>query len=219
MNIDHDFLKTRQRAEREGHATNLALRVHRALSWLQRAEQCEGDLDARFIFLWIAFNAAYANEIGDRERPREQQLFEAFLQKLVDLDNGRMLYELIWSEFPRSIRVLLDNRFVFQPFWDFHNDRIEEQEWIKRFAEARTAANRALAAGDTTRVLIIVLARMYTLRNQIVHGGSTWNSRINRDQLRDCTAFLGKLVPTIILLMLDNPGTLWGDACYPVVEG
>jgi hypothetical protein len=33
----------------------------------------------------------------------------------------------------------------------------------------------------------------YTLRNQLVHGGSTWNSSVNR-------------------------GQLWGDPCYPVVE-
>jgi hypothetical protein len=33
-----------------------------------------------------------------------------------------------------------------------------------------------------------------------------------------CSAFLGKLVPYVIQLMMDNPRTLWGDACYPVVE-
>lgn len=35
------------------------LRVHRALSWLEQAERTT-DLDTRFIFLWIAFNAIYA---------------------------------------------------------------------------------------------------------------------------------------------------------------
>ena len=28
----------------------------------------------------------------------------------------------------------------------------------------------------------------------------------------------GKLVPVIIELMMAHPDTLWGDACYPVVE-
>jgi hypothetical protein len=37
----------------------------------------------RFIFLWIAFKAAYANEIGDRERSPEQQVFECFLQNVL----------------------------------------------------------------------------------------------------------------------------------------
>jgi hypothetical protein len=216
--MDHASLKERQRAEREQHPTNLALRVHRALSWLDRAERSGDDLDARFIFLWIAFNAAYANEIVDRDRAPEQRVFEHFLQKLVDLDKDDILYGLIWTEFSTSIRLLLDNRFVFQPFWDFHNGKSIEEEWQADFSKAKVAANRALAEHRTTAVLSTVLSRMYTLRNQLIHGGATWNSRVNRSQLRDCTAFLGKLVPFIIQLMMDNPNTLWGDACYPVVE-
>ena len=70
----------------------------------------------------------------------------------------------------------------------------------------------------TNLALRIILSRMYTLRNQLIHGGATWNSSVNRDQLRDCSAFLGKLVPFVIQLMMDNPDTLWGDACYPVVK-
>jgi hypothetical protein len=47
--------------------------VHRALSWLDRAEQCQDDdNDAKVIFLWIAFNAAYANEINPEYRMRER---------------------------------------------------------------------------------------------------------------------------------------------------
>lgn len=68
-------------------------------------------------------------------------------------------------------------------------------------------------------MLTTVLARMSTLRNQLVHGVATWNGRFNGDQLRDCNAFLRKLVPFVIPLMLDNPNVLWGNACYPVVEG
>ena len=217
MPLDHKSLKVRQRAERENHPTNLALRVHRALSWLDRAGQCD-DQDGKFIFLWIAFNAAYANDMGDQDRPHEKQLFQLFLDKLADLDKEDVLYKLIWSEFPGSIRVLLDNRFVYQPFWDFHNGKILEEDWKSGFERARKAASRALAGHETVTVLAIILDRMYTLRNQLIHGGATWNSSVNRDQLRDCSAFLGKLVPYVIQLMLDNPNALWGDACYPVVE-
>jgi hypothetical protein len=67
-------------------------------------------------------------------------------------------------------------------------------------------------------VLGIVFTRLYTLRNQLMHGGATWGGKVNRDQLRDCNALMGKLVPMIIEIMLDNPDTLWGDAVYPVVD-
>lgn len=55
-----------------------------------------------------------------------------------------------------------------------------------------------------------------TLRNQIKHGGATWNSSVNQDQLHDCANLLGKRVPVIILLMLDNPEALWGGCLLSV---
>ena len=197
---------------------NMSLRVHRALSWLHRAELCEDDIDGRFIFLWIAFNAAYANEIGDQERPSEQVFFGSFLQKLVDLDKNEILYELIWREFSSSIRILLENRFVYQPFWNFQNGQLSEDEWKTKFEQAKVAAHKALGAHHTTAVLRIILSRMYTLRNQLVHGGATWNSTVNRSQVQDGAAILGLLVPTVIHLMMEMPDRHWGEPCYPVVE-
>ena len=117
--INYKRLKARHRVEREAWHPNLSLRVHRALSWLDRAEQLEEqqDLDGQFIFLWIAFNAAYATDIDEKYRESEQQTFRGFLGKLDELDAARQRFEhLVWEEFPRSIRVLLDNRFVFAEF-------------------------------------------------------------------------------------------------------
>jgi hypothetical protein len=41
---------------------------------------------------------------------------------------------------------------------------------------------------------------------------------VNRDQLRDCAAFMAKLVPLVIEVMMDHPETLWGPGTYPVVK-
>lgn len=216
--MDYQALKERHRAERDAWHPNLSLRVHRALSWLDRAEQLADDPDGSFILLWIAFNAAYATEIDERFRLSEQETFRAFLAKLVELDRPGRIAALVWTEFPKSIRVLLDNRFVFQEFWNFQNGALPEEEWKRRFAAAKKAAKSALAAHDTVTVLAVVLSRIYTLRNQLIHGGATWNSSVNREQMRDCVSLMGKLVPLVIEIMMDNPGTLWGDACYPVVS-
>ncbi|MGO3296639.1 MAG: hypothetical protein ACTILN_13315 [Marinobacter sp.] len=216
--MDYQQLKQRHRAERENYHTILSLRVHRSLSWLQRAEQAE-DPDGRFIFLWIAFNAAYATEIDDEYRTSEKLSFGSFLEKLSGLDSNRQLEQLTWTEFPKSIRVLLNNRYVFQGFWDFHNGKITQDDWENQFEKAKIAAQAALGRQDTPTVLGIALHRIYTLRNQLIHGGATWNSSVNRDQVRDCVALMEKLVPAILTIMMDSPGTLWGDACYPVVEG
>jgi hypothetical protein len=191
--------------------------VHRSLSWLQRAEQAE-DSDGQFIFLWIAFNSAYATEIDEQYRSSEQSSFRSFLEKLSVLDMSRHLQELTWTEFPKSIRVLLNNRYVFQSFWDFQNDKVTREEWEGQFERAKIAARTALGKQDTPTVLGIARNRIHTLRNQLIHGGATWNSSVNRDQLRDCVALMEKLVPAILTIMMDNAQTLWGDACYPVVQ-
>jgi hypothetical protein len=216
--MSYERLKQRQRAERHTHNENLALRTHRSLSWLNRAKQAE-DLDGQFIFLWIAFNAAYATEIDERMRLSEQETFKAFLNKLCELDQQNTLEKLVWQAFPGNIRVLLDNSFVFQSFWDYQNGKLSHEEWQYRFNRGKQRAKTALGSRDTATVLAVVFSRLYTLRNQLIHGGATWNGKVNREQLRDCVAILGQLVPLVIEIMLDNPNTLWGDACYPVVKG
>ena len=215
--LAHTTLKQRHRSVRDTHPASLTLRIHRALSWLQRAEQAQ-DVDGKFIFLWIAFNAAYAQEMDDSERASDKATFTAFLQKLCDLDAQKLINDLIWKEFSSSLRMLLDNPYVFHPFWEYQRGRIDETEWKSRFTSAKKAAHMALASGNTPTALSIVFGRLYTLRNQLIHGGATWGGRVNRDQLRDCTQFLGKLVPTIVMLMMDNPNVLWGEAIYPVVH-
>jgi len=219
--LTYNVLKARHRAEREAYPPNLALRVHRALSWLKRSEDraAHEDQDGQFIFLWIAFNAAYATEMDDRYRLSEQKTFLNFLQKLVDLDAAKGRFEkLLWSAFSGSIRVLLDNPYVFQDFWNFRNGILTEAEWQQRFKSAKEVARQALRRRDTVTVLSVVLSRIYTLRNQLIHGGATWNSSVNRDQIRDCTALMAQLVPLVTAVMMDHPETLWGDPCYPVVD-
>ena len=215
--LSHKLLKDRQRTERDTHPEGLALRVHRALSWLNRAEQCTDD-DGRFIFLWISFNSAYSQQFDDEEHTPAQRAFVQFLEKIELLDKDKVLARLIWEEYSGSIRLLLDNRFVFKAYWDYQNGVAGKEVWEDKFKAAKIRANFALKKQDTVGVISILLARMYTLRNQLVHGGATWNSKVNRDQLKDATAFLGKLVPFIIELMLDNPQSIWGDAVYPPIR-
>ncbi|MEC8328115.1 MAG: hypothetical protein VX100_18795 [Pseudomonadota bacterium] len=217
MDVTYQSLKSRQREERNSYADNLGLRVHRALSWLNKAEQMEGDQDSQFVFYWIAFNAAYSNVIDDHQRYSEQDTFRNFIDRLCELDKQDRLSNLVWKEFTSSIRVLLNNKYVFQPFWDFHNQKKTEQKWEEEFKAANAFANKALGHKNTSAVLSVIFSRLYTLRNQILHGGATWNSSANRDQIRDAVAFLSKFIPFTIEIMMDNSQELWGEASYPVV--
>ena len=107
---------------------------------------------------------------------------------------------------------------MYQPFWDYQNGRIEEAVWQDSFKAAKAKAGICLANQDTVDVLSIIFNRLYTLRNQLMHGGATWNSGANRTQVKDGVEMLNTLVPIIIDIMMKHPDTLWGDPYYPVVK-
>lgn len=216
--LDHQRLKARQREIRERFPHSLNLRVHRALSWLKRAEQETQDNDARFIFLWVAFNAAYANQVPDRQNSSERKMFRGFLGRLIESDSQNLLYELVWDRFPGAIRLMIDNHFVFQPFWDFHNGLLGNEEWQAAFRKSKAAARRALGSMDTLKVMMVMFDRLYTLRNQLLHGGATWNSHVNRSQLAQGAEIMGRVVPIVIHLMMNDYQRIWGEPCYPVVD-
>jgi hypothetical protein len=216
--LEHSELKQKQRAIRESFSSDLGLRIHRCLSWLGRAEQVEDDYDAAFIFLWISFNAAYAEEISESSQPRERSAFDGYFQKVIELDFDNRVYDAIWERFSQSIRLFLGNQYIFQPFWKHQNQIEGYEDWEKWFERSKRQFNRALANHDTQSILSMLFDRLYVLRNQLVHGGATWNSSVNRDQVRDGARILGFLVPIFVDLMMDNPEVEWGLPYYPVVD-
>lgn len=214
-------LKKKQRGLRTGFPPAFGLRVHRALSWFGRAEgeMERQDFDAAFIFLWIAFNAAYAREISEADNPAgERHNFSLFFEQLMQVDTAGRLHGVIWQRFPEAIRQLLTNRYVFHPFWQHHNGVPGYENWEKSFSAAQKRAGEALFFKDSATVLSILFDRLYVLRNQIVHGGATWNSGVNRAQVAAGASMLAALVPLFIDLMMDNPQADWGTPHYPVVE-
>jgi len=215
---DHAALKAKQRALRDGFHENLSLRVHRALSWLSRAKRETDDADARFIFLWIAFNAAYSEDLGQTTPDAARSLFRAYFDRLVPLDKDQRIHNALWQRFSGPIRLLLDNKFVYHRFWNHHNQIPGYDDWAQHFATARQKAQQALMRQDTPFVLTTLFDRLYVLRNQLMHGGATWNSSVNRAQVRDGAAILAFLLPLFIDLMMDNADRPWGKAHYPVVD-
>lgn len=218
--LTFDELKTKQRALRDGFPQSHSLRVHRAISWIKRAEMEAGDPDAQFIFLWIAFNAAYANdETGiSMIRSSAKRGIADFFEKLVAVDQDKVIYEALWTRFAGPIRLLMGNPYVFAPFWSHHNGVEGYDDWKDRFAKSDTFFRSAFTGQKTVDVLSCVFDRLYVLRNQIMHGGATWNGAVNRDQVRDGAAILAFLVPVFVDLMMNHPNEDWGVPSYPVVE-
>jgi len=215
-------LKNRHRKLRDHFPQGLSLRIHRSLSWLGRAERESDDDDAAFIFYWISFNAAYACEGGRISQSTrawdERRYIAEFFLTLVELDRDERIYDVIWTQFPDFVRSLLYNKFVYQPFWHHHN-RVEGfSSWEKGFIRSQKIIARALREKDTVVILGILFDRLYVLRNQLIHGGATWNSGVNRDQVRGGRNILARLTSIFVELMMENPELPWADGLYPVLK-
>jgi hypothetical protein len=78
-------------------------------------------------------------------------------------------------------------------------------------------ANLALSKKNVNYLLRIVLDRLYVLRNQLIHGGATYKSSVNRAQVRDGGNLLMSLLPVIVEMMMVHSKEDWGKIYFPVV--
>ena len=148
----------------------------------------------------------------------ERSRFDDYFERMVSLDTDQVIYNAIWQKFSDSIRLLLDNQYVFQPFWSHHNQVPGYEDWEERFSKSKKKIKFALREQDTKVILSTLFDRLYVLRNQLVHGGATWNSSVNRSQVQDGARIMAFVVPLFIDLMMDNPDLPWGAPYYPVVD-
>mgnify|MGYP000238451952 FL=1 len=193
----------------------LTIRLHRAISWLKSAEKQEGSLDMKFLSLWIALNATYAVDLNGISSKPEKAKLRDFTSSLVQFDRTR-LYNLFWEKYSGPVRVLIENKFVFEKFWEYN--RGENNDYLYAFNKSIATATNCLSKQNIEGLIEIVLERLYTLRNQLIHGGATYNSKLNRSQLKDACNIMQLLVPIIIDIMLENGDHDWGEIAYPVVK-
>ena len=219
--LTYEVLEARRLATEDRLPDDLGLRLRRSLSWLDRAEKetTAGDHDAAFIFYWIAFNAAYQKQhspVGSPESP-EREHFTEYFRRLISLDSESAVYDAVWQRFSESIRVLLENRYVFQPFWNHLNGVPGYENWESRFAGSHRTIGNALARQNTEMVLSILFDRLYVLRNQLVHGGATWNGSVNRAPSRGRRQDHGLPRPAVRQSDAGQPRrTVGGPALSPV---
>lgn len=218
-------LKDKQHNLQDSFPDDLSLRVHRAISWGLRSEQEPDDIDIRFLLLWIGFNAGYA-QIPDafaegEKTPPEWQVFQNYFQTLVDIDVEGRIFSVVWEKFFRKDSPTFKwvrNKYVFAPFWEYIHGKPGRERWNSRLAASGRDFNRARKEKNTVLLLTKVFDSLYTLRNQLMHGGATWNGRVNREQVGDGAEIMSWMLPIFIELMMENPDQPWGRPLYPVVD-
>lgn len=207
-------LKSQLKAADPALPNDLATRLHRAISWLQAAEEAVND-DMEFIALWIAFSACCSiDQHGDAPLEDHEQ-FLRFVGNLVRHDGDNQIYTCLWEEYSTHVKALIRNPYVFHPFWV--SQREGNDDWQGLFDQSSVSALNALSRGRVTELCSIVLDRLFVLRNQLIFGGATYKGRVNRDQVTDGSGLLGTLLPIMIRIMLRAGDEDWGNIAYPVV--
>ena len=103
---------------------------------------------------------------------------------------------LCWWHHTKSYQKHLDGQFIFLWF------TLNALNWQEKFHKVKHQDNTELTKQHTAKVIELVLSWLYSLCNQIIHGGAIWNSQVNRSQLN----------------YKANLQALWGESNYPMLE-
>ncbi len=192
---------------------NYQIRVHRALSWLERALEVDSDdqPDGRLLYSWIAFNSLYSAWDEDAGFPaKDRETWQAFIGRILSFDQDELLGKQLVVLRPLLL-ALLENKFLDPRFW-------RERQTARSH---RGHFHRALTIYIEKRwleLLTLALDRVYVLRGQIVHGAAIRGSSLNRAVLKQCSQVLEGLLPPMLHLAIEHGAhDDWPPLCYPPV--
>ena len=198
------------------HSEAFNLRLHRGMSWFKKAMLLDEDLDLKFISLWISFNAIYAREGIVLQ---SQQGVKQFLTALSQLDHEHKVEYVLEHKGKQSIHLILDNPYIYQGFWDYQNNKISQASWKTEFEAEQRVVHQAIQSRKTAEILTFLFARLNTLRNQILQGGVSYNSVVNRRYIADGCNILSMLIPIFMFILLENAEQLDTEKpFYPVMQ-
>ena len=201
--------------ERKVANQSFAIRVHRALSWIERAAKQPG-LETRFIFQWIAFNSLYGQAREGLPTARSQRGYGGgdrseyvdFLHKIAGLD-GQLLMKAATQVRP-FLEELVACQYLHYGYWR------DLPDWPEMLRKDIDRFGRAMESRTVGRVLSVVFDRLYTMRLQLFHGGATFNSRVNRKTVKLSEMILRQFMRPILEVMIDHGlDEDWGEFSYP----
>ena len=218
--LDAAWLPTRDRLAQEDREEGLRIRVHRSLRALSQAEEIEAGsdsssaLDAAFVFRWVALNALYGQWDDERGMAMKDRVaLDRFTSQARLVDTSDRLVSAL-ETVSDDARTLLESPFLIERFW-------RDQEWDQvRPARGRAAKFRGEIREERQgAALHRLLIAVYFLRCQIVHGGATLGSNMNRVTVEPGSRILAVLCGQLIALVVEHGLEMeWGEICYPPVR-
>ena len=205
-------------------------RIARMNIWISHAEKAAGDDDThlRFLFYWIAYEAAYQTDrtYSGVKRKKDWEKQKDLHRNLAMRDKGRLQGILLAQK--DDVLVILKLRQADRAFWTKgmeRNDGVETpEEWNRRFRERVRSTTKRLDAAVGSGVkravretLNDVFENLNVVRNQIVHGASAGPESRGRTQVIAGAELLSALVPCFRDSIQLNIRQDWGKPPFPRV--
>jgi hypothetical protein len=122
---------------------------------------------------------------------------------------------MLWHEYSGPVKALIKNPYVYAPFWAAQRGQCDD--WKIQFERSSVEALNYLSRKRIAELLSLTLDRLNVLHNQVLCGGATYQSRVNREQVETGVQLLMSLLPVMLEIMLVNPDEEWGELAYPIV--
>ena len=196
----------------------LRVRIHRCYTALKRAElvEQEGDVgvDAALVLRWIALNALYGTWDDQAGMPvKDRVALDTFTSEICRVDADRRIHAAL-LKVTQDAKALLENSFVIERFW-----RNPEWDQVRPQRGRATGFRDDVIGGRTARALHALLIAVYFLRCQIVHGGATLGSSLNRPTVEPAARILNLLSGQLLAAVTEHGLEMqWGAICYPPVR-
>ena len=202
-------------------------RIARMNAWidLARNESNTDSAHVRFVFYWIAYEAAYKVEGNDSSDSRAKDTVQrrTFHHLVARYDRGRLRQVL--RQHKADVSAILELRQANPSFWQRWREdaRVESaSDWDRNFAERTRKAMQALrdaienwsrggANERTAEALDILFRNLALVRNQIVHGASAGSHSRGRTQVLLGARLLHALVPCFRDSIESNLDEDWGQ--------
>ena len=190
-----------------------SIRFYRACSWMARVEQMPDgqDHDLGPVYLWIAFHSLCGQwDCQKREPKPDRQSWCGFIDRILKLDRDGCVSTAL-QEHKRLALALFDDEYVSAYFW--------QEPAAERGRKARRSAFNAQSWYVERRwpqIVDEILARVYLMRCQLIHGAATYGGKLNRTSLKHCVTMMQRLLPALMLVWIDHGADEdWGEMCYP----
>jgi len=223
--LDIERLRKLWKPRRDAYAKALLhegirIRMHRALTWLEFAERCDGtrDLDARLVAQWISLNSLYGQwDVRSGSPMADRESLRLFTTHIFSHDHDKLLASVLVANTKLAVS-LFEDRYLCKHIWE-HPTAPKARDRGRTPLHAGHAARELLREGQHAAFLERLLSRVHFVRNQLVHGGSSYNGALNRTAVRRASVMMEHLLGCFLQILMEH-GYVddWGDLCYPPIQ-